>query len=54
MAIFGGFSEKWVFFWPSFFSNFASGGQAIVYIDLKPILNVSLGYWAGVIPILDP
>ena len=37
-----------------FFSIFASGGQAIVYIDLKPILNVSLGYWAGVIPILDP
>jgi len=37
-----------------FFSNFASGGHAIVYIDLKPILNVSLGYWAGVIPILDP
>ena len=35
MAIFGGFSEKWVFFWPSFFSNFASGGQATADMDLK-------------------
>jgi len=53
MAIFGGFSEKWVFFWPSFFSNFASGGQATAGMDLKPILNINLSYWNALNPIWD-
>ena len=53
MAIFGGFSEKWVFFQTFFFSNFASGGQATADMDLKPILNINLSYWNALNPIWD-